>query len=60
MSETEKKKYESPSTRKTQVEMEENFLASSGDRVVKDDKNTKVDIDRQEAGGEFEINTWNQ
>jgi len=60
MSGQEKKKYESPATKKTQVEMEEGFLKGSKQPVVANDKNTTVEIERQGAGGNFELDTWNE
>ena len=54
----EKEKYESPFTKKTQVKLESGICASSKEKVVVDDENTTVDIERQEEGGTFEIDTW--
>lgn len=55
----EKAKYESPQTKKTQVNLESGICASSKEKVVIDDENTTVNIERQEEGGDFSIDTWN-
>lgn len=53
-----KSKYEAPQTRRTQVSLESGICAASKEKVVVNDENTTVDIERQEEGGTFEIDTW--
>lgn len=54
----EKEKYESPFTKKTQVNLESGICANSKEKVVIDDENTTVNIEEQTNGGSFEIDTW--
>lgn len=53
------KEYESPSTKKTQVELEEGVCAASKEKVVVNDQNTTVDINKHQVGGDFELENWN-
>lgn len=57
----EKKKngtYESPRTTRTQVSLESGICTSSKDKVVQDDEKANVDINQQENGGSFELDSW--
>lgn len=54
-----KKEYESPLTVKTQVEMEEGFMSHSKQKVVKDDENATVTIEKHTDSGSFEMEGWN-
>lgn len=55
-----RKQYETPVTTCTAVELEQGICASSKEKVVIDNNNTTVDINRQDEGGSFEIDTWNE
>lgn len=58
MKKEQEEKYEAPQTKRTQVSLESGICASSKEKVVVDDENTTVDIERQDEGGSFELNTW--
>lgn len=61
MSGFKEKEYETPATRKSQIELEDGFMAGfSKEKIVTDDKNTTVDIERHEVGGDFELDKWNE
>lgn len=52
--------YEAPRTKRTRVALESGICASSKEKVVVDNTNATVDIDRQTEGGTFEITTWDE
>lgn len=54
-----KKMYERPTMNRILVQIEDGFIAASGDPIV-GDKNTKVSIDRQGGfdDGDIEISGW--
>lgn len=54
-----KKMYERPSMNRILVQIEDGFIAASGDPIV-GDKNTKVSIERQGGfdDGDIEISGW--
>lgn len=58
MKKEQEEKYEAPQTKRTQVSLESGICASSKEKVVVDDENTTVDIERQDEGGSFELDTW--
>lgn len=58
MKKEQEEKYEAPQTKRTQVSLESGICASSKEKVVVDDENTTVDIERQNEGGSFELDTW--
>lgn len=58
MKKEQEEKYEAPQTKRTQVSLESGICASSKEKVVVDDENTTVDIERQKEGGSFELDTW--
>ena len=51
--------YEAPTMEEIVVEMEQGFLAASGEKIIQE-KNTKVSIERQEGfdKGDIEIEGW--
>ena len=53
-----KKMYETPSTKRSLVEMEGGICATSK-QEIKDDK-VNVTIDKQESDGEFEATKWDE
>ena len=55
-----RKQYEAPVTTRTAVELEQGICAASREKVVVNDENTTVNINRQDEGGSFEIDTWNE
>lgn len=54
----EKAMYESPVTKETQVKLESGICAASRTKVVYDDENATVNIERQKEGGSFNLETW--
>lgn len=52
--------YESPCTVLTAVQAEGCFCTTTSDDVIKNGDNNQVIINRQEEGGEFTLENWDE